>query len=427
MITNQFRSIFRVIRRAGSLEEGPVKLIRTAEFDSAFSFFSYVFVNPSVTEIEIREIMNHELVHIRQKHWLDLVLASVLCILQWFNPVIWIYIRLVRQNHEYIADKVALQRTSDPAIYRAALLNQIVGARVISLANSFNYSINKKRFNMMKNIINSPYRKMKILLILPVFALIFYAFAKPDYRFMAPDESQAARGIAAQSTDKKVSGSIVQNDGEPLPGANIIVMGTTTGTTTDRDGKFSLKDLPADASLAVSFVGYKSKVVKPVFTAPMTIKMEQDTINLNEDQGMPAPTPPPPPPPAPSGSTGNEKMQAPSPVPDTPQPGADDLYVVVEELPSFPGGSAALRSWIDRNINYPAEARSKKISGKVLVDFTVTSSGKVKNARVSKTLDPLLDAEAIRIVSGLPDWKPGSQNGKNVNVQMKVPVEFSLQ
>ena len=80
---------------------------------------------------------------------------------------------------------MALQRTSDPAIYRAALLNQIVGSPVISLVNSFNYSLNKKRFTMMKNIISSPYRKMKILFILPVFAIVFYAFAKPDYQYIS--------------------------------------------------------------------------------------------------------------------------------------------------------------------------------------------------------------------------------------------------
>ena len=128
--------------------------------------------------------MNHELVHIRQKHWIDLVLAELLCMLQWFNPLVWIYIRFIRQNHEYLADEVALQRTSDPAIYRAALLNQIVGSPVVSLANSFNYSLNKKRFNMMKNIISSPYRKMKILLILPVFAIVLYSFAKPEYKYI---------------------------------------------------------------------------------------------------------------------------------------------------------------------------------------------------------------------------------------------------
>ena len=108
-----------------------------------------------------------------------LLLVELLCMLQWFNPLVWIYIRFIRQNHEYLADEVALQRTSDPAIYRAALLNQIVGAPVVSLANSFNYSLNKKRFNMMKNIISSPYRKMKILFILPVFALCFIHLQNP--------------------------------------------------------------------------------------------------------------------------------------------------------------------------------------------------------------------------------------------------------
>ncbi len=160
-IIKQGRSLLRVIRRSESIPSERIKLIKSDEYNSAFSFFSYVFVNPSVTEIEMREIMNHEIVHIRQKHWFDLLFVQLLCVLQWFNPIIWIYIRLVRENHEYIADKVALQRTSDPAVYRAALLNQIVGTQAISLVNSFNYSINKKRFTMMKNIISSPYRKMK--------------------------------------------------------------------------------------------------------------------------------------------------------------------------------------------------------------------------------------------------------------------------
>ena len=195
MIIKQSRSLLKVIRRAGIISSDQVKLIKTAEYDSAFSFFSYVFVNPSVTEIEIKEIMNHEMVHIRQKHWFDLMLVELLCILQWFNPVVWIYIRFIRQNHEYLADKVALQRTSDPAIYRAALLNQIVGSPVISLVNSFNYSLNKKRFNMMKNIISSPYRKMKILFILPVFAIVFYAFAKPDYQYNSQEDNQGIQNL----------------------------------------------------------------------------------------------------------------------------------------------------------------------------------------------------------------------------------------
>ena len=187
LILKQARAVVRAIKKSEIISLSQVKLIKTPDYTSAFSFFSYVFVNPSITDIETEEIMNHELVHIRQKHWFDLLLVELLCMLQWFNPLVWIYVRFMRQNHEYLADEVALQRTSNPAIYRAVLLNQIVGAPVVSLTNSFNYSPNKKRFIMMKNIISSPYRKMKILLILPVFAIVLYAFAKPEYKYKFVD------------------------------------------------------------------------------------------------------------------------------------------------------------------------------------------------------------------------------------------------
>ncbi len=182
-------SVLKIIKNTGINKTDPVKLIRTADYKSSFSFFSYVIVNPSVSDDETREIMNHEIVHIKQMHWIDLVLVEVLCLVQWFNPLVWIYMRLIRQNHEYLADEVALQRSTDPAIYKATLLNQIVGSEVVSLTNSFSYSLSKKRFNMMKKIISSPYRKLKFFLILPVFAIVLYAFATPEYRYTVYDNS----------------------------------------------------------------------------------------------------------------------------------------------------------------------------------------------------------------------------------------------
>ena len=129
----------------------------------------------------MKEIVIHEREHIQQHHWFDLLLVELLCMLQWFNPFVWIYSRLIRQNHEFLADEMALQSTSNPAIYHATLLNQMLGVPVIDLANSFSYSINKKRFKMMKKKINSPFRKLKVLLVLPIMVLVFYAFAKPEY------------------------------------------------------------------------------------------------------------------------------------------------------------------------------------------------------------------------------------------------------
>ena len=117
MILKQGKSVIKSIKKAEIITSHPVKLIRTADYTSSFSFFSYVFVNPSVTDHETEEIMNHEMVHISQMHWVDLILVELLSVLQWFNPFIWIYIRFIRQNHEYLADEVALQRTSDPHFF----------------------------------------------------------------------------------------------------------------------------------------------------------------------------------------------------------------------------------------------------------------------------------------------------------------------
>jgi TonB family protein len=100
--------------------------------------------------------------------------------------------------------------------------------------------------------------------------------------------------------------------------------------------------------------------------------------------------------------------------------------VVVEELPQFPGGKDAMTSWIVSNIKYPAEAVKSKITGKVLVNFMVTTKGKIENVVVIKSVSPVLDAEAKRVISSMPDWKPGAQAGKNVPVQIQVPVEFKL-
>ncbi len=177
--------IFRIIKKSKAYQYDSFKLIRSDEYQASFSFISFVFVNPSIDEIETCEIVNHEQEHIRQKHWIDLLLFEILRTVQWFNPIIWLYGRIIRQNHEYLADRYALQRSSSTAVYRGALLNQMFSGSLVSLTNSFNYSLNKKRFNMMKHTIQSPIRKLKLAIIFPVIAGIFYAFSAPEYHYVS--------------------------------------------------------------------------------------------------------------------------------------------------------------------------------------------------------------------------------------------------
>jgi TonB family protein len=107
--------------------------------------------------------------------------------------------------------------------------------------------------------------------------------------------------------------------------------------------------------------------------------------------------------------------------------GEKEVFIVVEEMPEFPGGSQALRSFVAKSIRYPAEAQKEKAQGKVFVSFVVSSTGKVKNAKIERSVSPALDAEAIRVVNQLPDWKPGKQRGKAVSVEYTIPIEFKLQ
>lgn len=104
-----------------------------------------------------------------------------------------------------------------------------------------------------------------------------------------------------------------------------------------------------------------------------------------------------------------------------------DAYEVVEQMPQFPGGFAEMMKYLAKNIKYPSEARKSGVEGRVTVQVIIDTEGRVTNTRVIKAVDPYLDAEAIRVVSSMPKWNPGMQDGKPVNVKFLIPIMFRLQ
>ena len=103
------------------------------------------------------------------------------------------------------------------------------------------------------------------------------------------------------------------------------------------------------------------------------------------------------------------------------------VYDITETMPYFPGGQVFMLKYLADNIKYPASAVKAKKQGRVIVTFIVQKDGSVTHAKIAKSIDPELDAEALRVVKGMPKWTPGTQNGKPVNVKYSVPVKFSLQ
>lgn len=179
-----------------------------------------------------------------------------------------------------------------------------------------------------------------------------------------------------------------------------------------------------------------------------------DLMSIKQQEDLPPPPPPPPPPPelkqeakfvAPVvvdsvkevveiattdqliATNTNEQVQE-EVVEQTNQVVEEEApaFIVVEEMPIFPGGDAGMMKYIADNIKYPQICRENNISGKVFINFIVNEQGKVDKVKVVRGVDPYLDKEAIRVISSLPDWTPGRQRGKAVRVQFTIPISFAL-
>lgn len=104
--------------------------------------------------------------------------------------------------------------------------------------------------------------------------------------------------------------------------------------------------------------------------------------------------------------------------------GESEIFVVVEDMPKFPGGN--VQQWIAKNIKYPMIAQENNIQGKVYVQFVIEKDGSVSDVKVMRAVDPSLDKEALRVIQAMPKWIPGKQRGKPVRVSYTVPISFKL-
>ena len=113
--------------------------------------------------------------------------------------------------------------------------------------------------------------------------------------------------------------------------------------------------------------------------------------------------------------------------PVKPKEEENKVFEVVEQMPSFPGGTTALMQYLSKNTKYPPVAEENGIQGRVVCSFVIERDGSVSDVRIIKSVDPSLDKEAIRVVSSMPKWIPGRQNGQMVRVKYNLPVTFRLQ
>jgi TonB family protein len=326
---------------------------------AGFSAMGHIFINARLSTEEAGEIIKHEQNHIRQNHFIDILFVELVKAIQWFNPAVYLFNRALRAIHEFQADHDCLCSGMAVVNYQSLLLNQVFKSKAFNLTNSFsNPSLIKMRMVMMTKKRTSALANMKLVLVIPVTAVVFLAISA--YREI-PDSAQKL---------------------------------------TDQVAEFQ-----APAMTSSTHPESVAEVLKP--SSETQAKMPVSTYDKNV-------TPPPPPPPAEEKkiSAAPEKEEAP--------------FVVVEEMPMFPGGDAELLKYLGENTQYPEAAKANNIQGRVIIRFCVTAKGGVSQISVLKGVSPELDAEAIRVVSTLPEFQPGKQAGKAVPVWYMVPITFTL-
>ena len=376
-----------------------------------FSWMRYIVMNRDDYEMHDAAILAHERGHIRLWHSLDVILVDLLTALQWYNPAMWMLRQDLRAIHEYEADGEVLSHGISARQYQYLLISKATSIGGYSIANGINHSTLKNRIHMMTNMKSKSSHLWKLLALLPIIgtALALNAHTVTEYVYEKPQTQQSVKkgrkagnmklnsqNIQVVTTESpsaeqddgktfKMQGIVKDKEkGEPVVGAIVKVGNTQKGVVTGIDGTFSIDVKKGDVVVA-AYIGYESDAI--VIKEP-----KSNYVFVLQKDG-----------------TSSEKT-----------------FDVVEQMPQFPGGPATMMEFLKENIRYPEEAQKKGLQGRVVVSFIVRKDGSIDNCHVARSVDPLLDAEAVRVIRSMPNWTPGMQDGKAVAVRYNVPVSFRL-
>ncbi len=197
----QLIQLWLVVRRNGVTQREGMKLVFVDKGYSPFSFFNVIFIKKELSENEqLKAILQHEQVHIRQYHSIDLILTEILTIVQWFNPCVWLIQRSLKSLHEFLADEGVMKFGFRMREYQQLIFDQTLGKQINNLTNNFNVSLIKKRIIMMTKSRSNAVARMKIVLALPAALLVLVSFSSASAIYLTTPEnsSQTVKAISVE-------------------------------------------------------------------------------------------------------------------------------------------------------------------------------------------------------------------------------------
>lgn len=491
-------------------------LVPTFGLAPVFSFFDKIFWDDTQTlnPKEEKQIIQHELEHIRQKHTWDLLYYQVLSVLFWFNPVIHLMRMSLVDLHEYLADEKVLTQTENKESYPKLIVKMAFKGLDLPIGNYFIRSTTLKRIMMMKK--QSKINWFKMAMVLPLMAMLFGLVSMkthdrlnlfqryettPVYQLKhqlsAVQDSLDVRIIVrsvkqpkhyewigsfengkltAQLGELEYEFSEINSDEEYLKVRSLInaLRSTSKMTKTYENVKgqnqvehrpqpvygwdhwenFLTKqvnaptlelDLGISGTIELEFiVDREGKVTNPVIRQSFGGGLDQQVVDLLQHPNVPAWEP------------GKEDDQPVNTVVNTklgfkasdssgkayefflvksgaydaPQHpttyGDSTVFQIAEKMPIPAGGMEGWLDYVSANLTYPSEAKDNGVEGTVYLSFIVSKTGEIADIELLRGIDPLMDQEAMRILSEAPKWYPGEQQGEKVAVKMRVPIRFKL-
>ena len=448
--------------------------------EKPFSWFGWVVVSQEDMDDAAREILVHEAAHARAGHSWDIMFADAVIILQWFNPLAWIMKIYLKDVHEFEADEAVIASGVDAKRYQYLIIKKAVGARLYSIANSFNHSLTKKRITMMCKEKSKKWKCAKALYVLPVVVAVACSFSTA-VSANATENETAFKGNEIAVNETNVFGQKVVEDSKIFGHFSLqdpnnsneklcvcleeqngevygVVFGTTDEFTVAREGyapgyfdrpmkEVSLKGdvltftIYADdgefyaspQGCAMCLEGTKlhfsetapkdDKYGNSDYFKGLKVKYVLDMKNGElTSYGYPY-----------NGDTlrlnkqvrkftikSREERKVKRMVDEN----GETVYQVVEEQPQFPGGVQAMNEYFKKNVKTDVGIKYES----PIVSIVVKKDGTITDARLLQSSGvEAIDNEVLRVVRSMPKWSPGKLGNENVNALHVFPVNLTFQ
>ncbi|MEZ5000559.1 MAG: energy transducer TonB [Bacteroidales bacterium] len=405
-----------------------------------FSFLGKIVISEDVLKDEdYNSIINHELAHTRQKHYIDLMFCELFVSFQWFNPAAWLIRKAIKENHEFLADSDVADGCNDIKQYQLSLLGVNGLGKIYPLAHNFNKRIIKKRIIMMNRLKTNHFARLKNFLILPAIAFLLFTITTSSIattnfldEIIVPavkDNTNADLAFqdpvkfsdASKSTIRAVIMQSIQYPREAAlnnyEDSVYLLLTVKDGIVLKKEVLYSPKDINVPILDHIRIAAFK-----PDINPDQNSRRDKELRNLLKEASL---------------ESANKLKDI-----DIPEWKAkevkfavkldfalfdrqakEETFVVVQNMPTFNGGDVNFfRDWVQKQVKIPEGVDAR---GKVYIMFTVEKDGSVTDASIMRGLDPVLDKIAIDLVNSSPKWKPGYLNSDEpVKVKFSITVQF---